>query len=324
MGCFSLSCALSSLPIYNHNVYVMVIQKEKYGSSKFEIPKNFTNGDFFIPASPLIAAKCDTYGNVEDVVEDEALKYTCNMLGIEATEEAFHEWIEEEWMKEPTENEKTNRQHWVVFFRREVVDSVLKYCVENTHNPLDSNDQDFILKSFPDVFEYKGEIEGRYKYLYQLKDGRQIVSDGTWIHSFPKERGFYNTKDLFSWINDKSIKEMMSSDKMREILSKNSTEMAILKKKNETLSLISELPATKFMWLEEDYYDYRIKPVKMTDQEIHIYSQSIILTHYMHSCNRWLWPSYSGPQHNDYNELKHLNKLVAELLVEDTKDYEDE
>jgi hypothetical protein len=323
MGCFSVSCGLSSLPIYNQNIYMMLLKQDKYAGS-FEPSKNLIHGKTFVPASPLIAGKCDTYGNIEDIEEDEGFVYTCKMLGIEPTESAFHEWVESGWMEKPEGETK----YWVTFFRREVVDAALEYCTKNKFNILNGYNQDWILKAFPEVFEYVTEIEGRYKYLYKMKDGRQIVSDGTWIHSFPENHGFYKTADLMSFIgNSEIVDSIMNSEKMKELTSKSTIEYEMLKQKKECLDYVNMLTETEktvgkklfnidFM-LDKDFWDLEIYPARLSDEEISFFVNGIMLSGYMYSCNRYFWPSFSGEQINSYEEISHMHEVVGKLIKQD-------
>ncbi len=174
MGCFSISCNASNLPIYNHKIGMVLLKPSKYATT----PKNFicsSNGShaYFTPTSPIIYGKCDTYGNIEEIEENDSFHYTCDLLGIPHTENDFHKWVEQDWMEKP-------RDYYVTFFRREILDGIFEYTNEN-YSLFHSSEQDWILHRFPHIFQYKTKLEGRYCHHYTTPENKPLFSDGSWF-----------------------------------------------------------------------------------------------------------------------------------------------
>ena len=310
MGCFSVSCTLSGLPIYDHEIYAMVIRPKQFGD-KTTIYKQMFLSDF-VPASPLISGNCDAYGNIEDIQDDDVgFQYTCKeLLNIEATEESFHKWVENPWMEE------VDDLH-ITYFRKEIVDRVIPYLYKNDHSLLHCSHQNWILELFPEIFiKCEETAEERYKYHYKV-NGKTIKSDGKWIHG-GDNFGFYETKKLLEFIGSEEISNyIMNSEKLKNFLKTSSVELEMLGMKKRDVEYSERLGDVFQSLYYSNYYDYNIVPFKLDDVIIKKLAESIMLSHFMYSCNRPLLPTFSGPQYNELKQLSFLSKITRKTLLKD-------
>ena len=202
MGCFSMSCNLSNLSIYNDEIAVMLIKKNRFAGShisKNSICSNDGSSAFYEPYSPLIYGECDTYGNIEEIDDNEAFKWTCQKLGIEKSEQAFHNYISNDWMEESKDDIA------IAFFNKAIVNKAIEYQ-RNQDSLFNHYCQHWILEKFPQFFSLKETLPDteRYNLVYSVIGSNKLIqSDGKWIHS--KDASFFRTSELLEWINNDEI-----------------------------------------------------------------------------------------------------------------------
>lgn len=312
MGCFSVSCCLSNMPIYSQKIGIMLLRPHEYSKDRFPFEKNFigsneANQVLFKPASPIIWGSCNTYGTIEDITIDEGFVWTCKeVLKIEPTESAFHEWISSDWMDVPSDG------LYVTFFLEDIVKPAIEFS-RKQNSAYNYMCQHWVLEKFPQFFKLEETLsksKERYNLIYSIAGSdKRIASDEQWIHDVgDKFGGFYRTKQLLEWINIPEI----------------------------TKTIMSTEVGTKFdAILSEKYWRERIlarilggidRPSEtLFPEELHQYNVDImLLDSYMYQVNRYYTPVFSGPQHNEYDAIKHLLenslRLTEEALKENDED----
>lgn len=298
MGCFSVSCNLSGLPIYSQEIGIIIIKQKNKKNGEITVEKNFICSNdgakvYFEPVSPIIWGQCDTYGNIENIEINDSFKWTCkNVLKIKATKKNFHEWVSSNWMEVPEDN------LYVTFFLKSIVTQVIEYQRKES-SLFNHYCQHWVLEKFSHIFTFLGEDKSikRYNKVYQLADGRKIYSDGNWIY-IKDNHPFYKTSSLLEEINIPEIsEEIMSID-----------------------------PGTIY----EQMYDENLKGNNVFSRYYDIFKvwensenikkevcDTFLLSNFMHCVNRYFFPVFSGPQHNEYKELKLLNELVANEITKE-------
>lgn len=311
MGCFSVSCCLSNMPIYSEKIGMMLLKPDQYAQKRFPFEKNFMGSNegsrvLFKPASPIIYGSCDTYGNIEDITVDEGFIWTCKeVLKIEPTEEAFHEWVGTDWMDEPSDG------IYITFFLTDIVKPAIEFS-RKQNSAYNYMCQHWVLDKFPQFFKLKKTLnknKERYNLIYSIVGSDKLIaSDGEWLHSENEGHGFYKTKDLLEWIDIPEITDAVMSTEV------GTSYDLILKKKYELTAsmLMLGLGGIEF------------PPETALPEEMHGANVDIkLLDSYMYQVNRYYAPVFSGPQHNEYDAIKHLLENSLRLTEEALKENED-
>lgn len=321
MGCFSVSCNLSGLSIYSDKIGIVLLKKAEYSDlyhSKNFICTNAGAEGLFVPAFPIIYGNCDTYGNIENIEEKPGFKYTCEKLGIPATESNFHEFIEKDWMNEPSDG------YYISFFLKDVIKKAIKY--QRKENSICNYlCQHSILENNPDIFEFVGEheTEKRYNQIYVHKlSGTRILSDGSFIHLESNENsGIYRTKNM-EFLSVKEYKKIISTKETYlhkkikgQIENANSRKTLddYVKNGGDINSVeYTKLLLKQFMIYKDfgEVIDYTGMPEEVIEEIVDLKC----LSSFMFFCNRYYSPCFSGEQISEFKHQQYLNDISGEYI----------
>jgi hypothetical protein len=312
MGCFSVSCCLSNLPIYSQRIGIMLLNLDLYCKKEFPFDKNFIcsnegSGVFFKPASPIIWGECDTYGNIEDITIDEGFIWTCKeVLKIEPTEEAFREWFGSDWMGNPSDGT------YITFFLEDVVKQAIEFSREQ-NSAYNYYCQHWVLEKFPQFFKLEETFDKnkeRYNLIYSIVGSdKRIASDERWIHDVNnKHEGFYKTKDLLKWIDIPEITETIMSTEVGTMYD------IILQEQYNRARIMARISGGITFSQETTF------PEELHQSNVDI----MLLGSYMFQVNRYYAPVFSGPQHNEYDAIKHLLKLSTDIVEKELAQGDDD
>jgi hypothetical protein len=299
------------MPIYSEKIGMMLLRPDPYAKKGFPFEKNFIGSNeggrvLFKPASPIIYGSCDTYGNIEDITIDEGFIWTCKeVLKIEPTEEAFREWVGTDWMDEPSDG------IYITFFLADIVKPAIEFS-RKQNSAYSYMCQHWVLDKFPQFFKLEQTLnknKERYNLIYSIVGSDKLLaSDGEWVHSKDEKCAFYKTKDLLEYIGIPEITETVMSTEVGT-----SYDM-ILKKKYEMTASMAMLGLGGI-----DFPPETVLPEEMHRANVEIK----LLDHYMYEVNRYYAPVFSGPQHNEYDAIKHLLETSLRLTEEALKENED-
>ncbi len=115
-----------------------------------------------------------------------------------------------------------------------------------------------------------------------------------------KNKGFYSTVSLVNYIGEKYRDEIFSQPV--------ETNLEFLMKKER----------------DENGYSFKFSTEldvrKLSDTLIRAFADIYNVGLYMYTTNRYFYPVFSGPQHNEYLELSHLNGLTKQLIEDDSQE----